>query len=393
MKITMKNIILFFYVQVLIFTWEGGSHTLASPVSSSTTLRPHFHICIGDELNTLHGSLKTYMEKPIEERRASNPFFEISRVDELYTHSINQILITEKKDWSQQIREILKIGSSQEKIPLWNFLKELTYHMPTSAVQLTLIEAWKEEKMMMKEIEEGLLHPNLENMKSITVRCMDEMEDHVNSLKSNKFSCREPERFEDIFNYADQKKLGSYRITLENQWLTNDQQNHLFQFWGSHMNIYLDVEDSIRSIIEKQVMVMRLTLERLKYYQISDTFPYFTPLTGSLLHTLVGELSYSIVMLNDEQLRKFARIQLKLRYGFHTTSIEDADILRDLLVFWSENIIFHLRFIDFPNRELSTIENYFLHDEERLEAFLEDFRGSPENQLTPNVIDRLLNEL
>ncbi|EGG00520.1 uncharacterized protein MELLADRAFT_67740 [Melampsora larici-populina 98AG31] len=359
-------------------------------------------------------SLKTYLEKPPKERKELYPFFEMSQPQShrTYTKLINQMLQSEREAWAEKIQDLLKLESANEKISLWNFLLELINHMPTQAVQVTLMAALKEqEKFFMRE---GSVNEDMEKLlDEVKLKCVHEIKYHATSLKDqpklmswdHDTTRSKSDRFQNIFTKQKQEKLGKYKMKLEQEWLPS-QANNLFEYWATphidyfwiseDMDVYLKVKASFKANIENQVVLINLIQARQNNFEKIKLVPEFEQWIASQIEKLTHELIDFINTLNDEckqeltilfqngfvisrEIIKFESLQLQLSDGFAIIGSWTPGQKKKLLTFWSKNIPFYLEIKDTEAKEtwLPNLEELILQDTDHMESVIQDFLKIP----------------
>lgn len=391
----MKKVIIFFFVQFLVHIWDIGPSTLAH-IGFSTPLRPQFELSFAEGPSSvlsknkeaamlghnhihvynpidLKESLQTYLKNPPKERKKLYPFFEMSQPHTTHTKLINQMLQSERDAWAEKIQDLLDLESANEQIALWNFLLELIKNMPTPAVQVTLMAALKEQEKIL--LREGSVNKDMKNiLDEVKLTCVQEIKKHVVSIESKIKS----DRFKNIFTKREQEKLGIYKMKLEKEWLAS-QENDLFEYWASHMDVYLKVKGSFKGILESQVILMKLIEARKKSFEIFKPVPDFVTWMVSKIDELTSELINSIKSLNDEEVVKFASVQSELRDGFDIMGTWSLEETKKLLVFWSNNIPFYLEIKHIKAKEswLPYLEKLILQDPNHMETVMKDFLKTP----------------
>ncbi|KAH9819546.1 hypothetical protein DFH28DRAFT_956394 [Melampsora americana] len=388
---SMNKLTVFFFIQVLVHIWDIGPRTLAH-LGLSTPLRPQFepsfaegpsslllkkqetpalnhdHLHVYNPIN-LKKSLKTYLKKPPNERRKMYPFFDMSRPRTTYTRMINQMLHSEKESWGETLQDLLESESASKNTALWNFLLELIEHMPTPAVQVTLMAALREQEKTL--VKEALVNEDMQKLLDEVKRaCVDEIRYHVISLKGKSKS----DRFKNIFTKQEQEKFGIYKIKLEKEWLPS-QENNLFKYWASHMDVYLKVKGSLKGMIESQVILIHLVRAGHKNTKKIELLPEFERWIISKIDTLTNGLTQFINSLDDEGIERFASIQSELGDGFDIIGVRSSEQKRRLLAFWVKNIPFYFGFKDIESKQswLPVLENLILQDTQHMKTVIQDF--------------------
>ncbi|EGG00519.1 uncharacterized protein MELLADRAFT_111752 [Melampsora larici-populina 98AG31] len=177
-----------------------------------------------------------YLGKKLEERQRSEPFFNfLSTVHDATSSKtkalglMNIILKSDIQTWAQHLQEIFKEPPLGEMIAFWKFISELLYFMPTSALQVTLIEAIKLENQLGDEQGTRVLRsPRLALLRVIRIGGAN-MKEHISILKE----VNKPERVIDIFTREEQDKLGVHRMHLEGKW-SSFEEELIYQHWASY---------------------------------------------------------------------------------------------------------------------------------------------------------------
>ncbi|KAH9819498.1 hypothetical protein DFH28DRAFT_1105269 [Melampsora americana] len=243
--------------------------------------------------------LISYLEQTLEERENSDPFFACPPAldDDLpgvgALNLMNTMLKSQKEMWPKHIQDVFKTSISYKMMNFRAFISEIADFMPTPDLQKTLFEMSK-EKAKLAHVTEPDPFFRMMVFSAWIPRYADKLKEHVDILERKKSADEmkvngelvEQEKYDklrisilicnsllivlhlhhlrrqskeviDIFTRDQQENLGEHGIHLEQQWSPGEEVE-LYKNWASHMSVYMQVEGTLKGILETQAIQVRL---------------------------------------------------------------------------------------------------------------------------------------
>ncbi|KAH9812570.1 hypothetical protein DFH28DRAFT_404789 [Melampsora americana] len=314
--------------QILIQSWSFGTPTSAMLYKSGGISERVFFMNSAwckpvDKIEpSSRDKLKLYLGRKPEDR--SEPFFELpsgpcswySQCGAEYLGLMNVMLQSGTKDWNEYLQRILARNPSQHIQMFWSLIYELSDYMPTPVLQTALLEISQYHKALQDPQWKSNATYTMNILQSILDRYSEKIKQHVNLIEGKK----ESQEVINIFSKHEQEKLGDHQIWLTRQW-TSDQADMLYKHWGSHMNVYVQVDGLLKEILETQVIEVNL----LKVGNIKSTghsIPYKlaqSPEPWMSHKSLTKGVVDGIQSLDHDSLIVFGQHQLW--YSYYTRSL------------------------------------------------------------------------
>ncbi|KAH9814341.1 hypothetical protein DFH28DRAFT_971378 [Melampsora americana] len=303
----------------------------------------------------------SYLEKNLEDRKKSEPFFTSSPDDLTGVDSVklmNKMLQSEEESWPEYIQNIFKTNPSEKIQNFWGFITELSEVMSTPVLQKTFFEILKEEQRITEERD--WKNYDLERVLPIILELYaKKIKKHVEFLDGEEVK---PENVIDIFTEDQQVKLGEYGIQLEKKW-TPEERAELYRHWASHMSLYEELEGSLKGVLETQALQVRLIKKLQKVslgllpHEISQPLE---PFLRKRVQALTDELVNSVHLFDEESWLQFWSCQVRYSDGIwdRWSELPDADTKKSQ-EFWIKHMPFYLKM---KSRE-DTWDWYYLMEE------------------------------
>ncbi|KAH9818387.1 hypothetical protein DFH28DRAFT_1080836 [Melampsora americana] len=316
--------------------------------------------------------LMKYLDRTLEDRKNSSPFFQCPHPSELPTESLklmNSMLKSKVEDWPEYIQEIFKTEPSVTIKHFWGFIYELSDFMTTPVLQKTIFIVQKEEKRLQRLNVETWYKA----FPDVVIRYEDKMREHIELLEHE----NKPKCIIDIFKKDDQERLGEYGIQLEAKWSPNDQVE-LYKAWGSHMRLYMSVQGIVKEILEYQaIQIIWLTKGTFNAWNEMQVM-----VENSLkedYQNLTYELVKSLKSLDNEC--QLCYCQRSNPYGIFDLKYEWAFIFElDAIIFWVKYMPFYLQMISSNDtRKYQFIMTKLIYKikGDQLESIMQQFMNNP----------------
>ncbi|EGF99773.1 uncharacterized protein MELLADRAFT_94056 [Melampsora larici-populina 98AG31] len=292
--------------------------------------------------------LQSYLERTAEEQKKSEPFFTYTP-DDLYTNLagvdsvklMNNMLQSDKENWPEHIQNIFKADPTDRIKNFWAFIAIMSEFMSTPVLQKTFFEIGKEEERLLQR--GNLIDYDIHKLIPVVLDIYaTEIKEHVKLLETGD----KPRKVIDIFTRDEQTKVGEHGIQLEKQWAPTEEVE-LYRNWASNMMLYLEVEGSVKGILETQALQVRLVKKiRLNSlgiipYEISQCLE---PLLSTRVQDLTDELLDSIKLLDEKSWLQFWSCQVRYDVGIRDRWCDKPDEdTRKSILFWVKYMPFYLQ--------------------------------------------------
>ncbi|EGG07896.1 uncharacterized protein MELLADRAFT_62179 [Melampsora larici-populina 98AG31] len=283
------------------------------------------------------------------------------------------------QEWTNFLKEVFTMESQFKEHHFWQFIGDLLSHMPTPAVQVTLVQM-ETEKRKFYLLGDELRSFQLQNLEEMILKGKNVMREHIGQLQQDKVT--ESDRIINTFTDNEQEKLGRFKINLAKKWSPLER-IELRQHWVLHLGTYLDESIHVKGMLETQVILEGLVkadarnIFKMASHQLGDPFEdVVTKHITSLKESLINDINRS----NNQDTGSFVEVQSTLRNGLMITDtwrFNPAEC-RVVMSFWVQYMRFYFGIKHSRNPGLyhHPLERLILAGSKHMENMIHQFKNA-----------------
>ncbi|KAH9813325.1 hypothetical protein DFH28DRAFT_975559 [Melampsora americana] len=298
--------------------------------------------------------LISYLEQTVEEREKSAPFFTCPpSLDDDFPglstlNLMNTMLKSQKDMWPKYIQDAFKTNISYKMKNFQAFISEIADLMPTPVLQKTLFEISKEKAKLAHVTEPDPSFRMMVFSAWIPIYA-DKLKEHVEIIERTKSANemkgsgglvqqeKQAKEVIDIFTRDKQESMGEHGIHLEQQWSPGEEVE-LYKNWASHMSVYMQVQGTLKGILETQaIQVSLIKRERGFLFSIHENWikQRYQDLTRELVDYIHSTTERSLLEFRINETHYH-------QYGICSAWAYPLKDVKKVLTFWATFMPFYM---------------------------------------------------